>query len=99
MDWLFQSVVGFFLSTVPLWVWIIIAGLAIGWAWKTFGTQGIVGALAAILTLGAYRQGWNDRGSGKPPVIPVEPIKPVERSPPPAPRRKIRTVWDILNGK
>ena len=99
MDWLWQTIVGFVLGTIPLWVWVIIAGLGIGWAWKTFGIQGIIGALVAVLTLGAYRQGWRDRGEGKTPIVPVEPIKRPAPKPAPAPRRKIRTVWDILNGK
>lgn len=101
MGWLWETIVGFVLGAIPLWVWVIIAGLAIGWAWKTFGTQGVVGALVAVLTLGAYRQGWRDRGEGKTPIVPVEPIKrpTVAPQPQPRPRRKIRTVWDILNGK
>lgn len=101
MDWLWNTVVGFLVGTVPLWVWVIVAGLVIGWAWKTFGTQGIIGALIAVLSLGAYRQGWRDRGEGKTPIIPVKPIhRPTAAAPVPSKqRRKIRTVWDILNGK
>lgn len=55
MDWL----IAFLLSWVPAWVWIV----AIGWAWKVFGWQGVAGGLLAVLTLGAYRQGWRDRDS------------------------------------
>lgn len=97
-DWLWDTIVGFVLGTIPVWAWIIIAGLLVGWAWKTFGTQGIVGALVAIVTLGAYRQGWRDRGEGKPPIVPVEPLRPP--TPASAPTRKRRkTLMDILNGK
>ena len=69
-EWLWNALIGFALGAIPLWVWVIVAGLAIGWAWRTFGWQGIVGAGIAILTLGAYRQGWRDRGEGKQPIVP-----------------------------
>jgi hypothetical protein len=97
MDWLWNGIVGFVLGSIPTWVWIIVAGLAIGWAWKTFGTQGVLGALVAVLTLGAYRQGWRDHDQGKPPIVPVEPLRPPVAPPPPRKRRK--TLMDILNGK
>ena len=97
MDFLWHGFLNFVLGAIPVWVWIIVAGLAIGWAWKTFGWQGVVGALAAIVTMGAYRQGWNDRGQGKAPIVPVEPIRtPVVT---PAPRKRRRTLMDIPNGK
>lgn len=97
MEWLWNGFVSLVLGMVPTWVWIIVAGLAIGWAWKTFGTQGVIGALVAIVTLGAYRQGWRDHGAGKAPIVPVKPVRPP--APSPAPRKKHRTVMDILNGK
>lgn len=56
-NWLLHTTLGF----IPTWVWFIAGGLAIGWAFKTFGWQGVVGAVAAILTLGAYREGWRAR--------------------------------------
>ena len=70
-EWLFNGALHILLSVVPTWVWVIVAGLGVGWAWKTFGKEGVVGAVVAILTLGAYRQGWRDRGAGKAPIVPV----------------------------
>lgn len=61
IEWLWNSLVGFALGAIPTWVWIVAAGVAIGWAWKTFGWQGVAGGALAVLTLGAYRQGWRDR--------------------------------------
>jgi hypothetical protein len=62
--WLWDRVVqpslAFGFNSVPWWVWFIVAGLLLGWAWKTFGWQGLVGAALAVLTVGAYRQGWRD---------------------------------------
>lgn len=63
---------------IPWWVWIVLAGLLIGWTWKTFGWQGVVGAALAILTLGAYRQGWRDnqaRLRGRETVAHVEDVE------------------------
>lgn len=99
MDWLWETIVGFVLGAIPVWVWIVIAGLAIGWAWKTFGVQGVLGALVAVLTLGAYRQGWRDRGEGKAPIVPVEPLRPPVAPPVPRKRRNIWSVQDILRGR
>ena len=70
MDWLFGMVRNFLLGWVPGWAWFIVALVVLGWVWRTFGWQGLVGAALAILTLGAYRQGWRDRGSGEPPKVP-----------------------------
>jgi hypothetical protein len=46
IDWIWQHIVGPAINgtfaIVPIWVWIIIAALALGWAWKTFGWQGLV---------------------------------------------------------
>lgn len=99
MDWLFDAARSVLLGWVPGWLWIVAAGVAMGWAWKVFGWQGVVGGLLAVLTLGAYRQGWRDRGQGKPsiPTLPIEDYEQ-ELAPPPK-RRKIRTVMDILNGR
>lgn len=95
LDWLTNAAFGF----VPTWVWVVAAGLLIGWAWRTFGWQGIVGALAAVVTLGAYRQGWRDRDSRDSDVIgkrhPVTGDPVVGRAPP----SKRRTLVDILRGK
>lgn len=84
MSWL----VDFMLSSIPTWAWIVIAGVAIGACWRAFGWQGVVGGLAAIVTLGAYRQGWRDRDKGKAPLVPVP--RPVQD------RRKAKTVVDFL---
>lgn len=66
-DWLWQHVAGPAINDtfalVPTWVWIIVAALAFGWAWRTFGWQGLVSVGLAVLTLGAYRKGWQDRDS------------------------------------
>lgn len=66
-DWIWQHILGPMINgtfaIIPIWVWIIVAGLLLGWAWKTFGWQGLLGAAAAIVTLGAYRKGWKDRDS------------------------------------
>jgi hypothetical protein len=97
MDWLWNSIVGFVLGTIPTWAWVVLAGIAIGWAWKTFGTQGVLGALVAVVTLGAYRQGWRDHDQGKPPIVPVEPLRPPQAAP--VPRKRRRTLMDILNGR
>jgi hypothetical protein len=97
MDWLWNGFTSLILGAIPTWVWVIVAGLALGWAWKTFGTQGVIGALVAIVSLGAYRQGWRDRDAGKAPIVPVEPLRPPAA--PPVPSKKHRTLMDILNGK
>lgn len=51
-----------FLFGLPWWFWAIPAGLLVAFAWKMYkvlGWQGIAGALLVIVTVGAYRQGWN----------------------------------------
>jgi hypothetical protein len=93
MEW----VLNFIWTTVPLWVWIIIGGVLLGGAWRTFGWQGVLGGLLSLLTLGAYRQGYRDAHSRRPPVVPIEPYKPP--APQPAPRPRRRTLMDILNGR
>jgi hypothetical protein len=66
-DWIWQHIIGPALNGVfgliPWWVWLIVAALALGWAWRTFGWQGLVAVGLAVLTLGAYRKGWKDRNS------------------------------------
>lgn len=60
-------VFGFLIEVIPWWGWVIIIGALVGafWRWavvfyKTFGWQGVLGVAVALLTLGAYRQGWLD---------------------------------------
>lgn len=71
MDFLYKNIflgaLGFLIEWVPWWVWLILAALALalGWRlavafWKLFGWQGVLLVAVAILTLGAYRQGWLD---------------------------------------
>lgn len=53
LNWMFS---------LPWYIWAIPAGVLIGIAWKLYrlmGWQGIAGALLVIITVGAYRQGWN----------------------------------------
>ncbi len=68
-EWIWNNIAGPFIAGtfafVPLWVWVILAALALGWAWKTFGWQGLVAVAIAMLTLGAYRKGWKDSDSLK----------------------------------
>lgn len=94
MDWIFN----FLLGAIPTWVWIIVGGVALGAAWRTFGWQGVVGGLLAILTLGAYRQGWRDHGAGKPPLVPLEDHEEA-MSPIPRRRRNPWSIQDILRGR
>lgn len=84
MNWLFD----FLLAAVPTWAWIVIAGVAIGACWRAFGWQGVVGGALAIVTLGAYRQGWRDRDANKPPLVPIPQPRPVPG--------KVKTVVDFL---
>ena len=99
MEWLWSEAWGWLAETtfgfIPTWVWVAAAGLLLGWAWKTFGWQGLVGAALAVLTLGVYRQGWRDamaraeaRKQGK--ELEYIPYKPK--------KRKKRTVIDWLKG-
>jgi hypothetical protein len=91
MDWLLNWLLG----SVPAWVWIVLAGVALGWAWKVFGWQGVVGGLLAVLTLGAYRQGWRDSRGGNRNGSPIGKRHPVNRNdvvvgvePPPQKKRR-----------
>lgn len=82
-------------TAIPLWVWIVVGGVLLGAAWRTFGWQGVVGGLAALVTLGAYRQGYRDASARKKPAIPVESYQ--EPIAPPKPR--VRTIFDIFRGR
>lgn len=102
MDWI--------LGVAPWWAWAIVAGALVGLAWRVFGWQGIVGAAVAVLTLGAYRQGWKARDdrevigrkneAGDVVVRRYDPDRdsglPQKDAPPP---KKRRTVSDILSGR
>ncbi|WDR03612.1 hypothetical protein PSQ19_05960 [Devosia algicola] len=92
MDWLISIAMGF----VPWWVWIIIAGATIGAAFKYLGWQGVLGAAIAVLTLGAYREGWRSRDRYKPPSD-DKLIGPY--TPPPTRKRNVWSAWDILRGR
>ena len=50
IDWL--------LGILPWWAWALAAGAALGLAWRVFGWQGMLGAAVAVMSFGAYRQGW-----------------------------------------
>lgn len=93
IDWIWS----FLWGAIPTWVWIVIGGVAVGAAWRTFGWQGVVGGLLALLTLGAYRQGWQDRDASKPPLVPVEDYE--QEVVGDVPRKRRRTLMDIMNGK
>ena len=66
-DWIWQHIIGPALNGVfgliPWWVWIIVAGLALGWAWKTFGWKGLAGAAAGAALALSHIKGWRDRDS------------------------------------
>lgn len=98
LDWIRDAVFLF----VPGWVWIILIVLAAVWVWRKFGWQGLVALGIAILTFGAYRQGWRDArvGMKKPRFgIPVgeEPQWP-EVTPEPPKRKKKRGGRKLVNG-
>lgn len=48
MDWL--------LSLIPWWAWLLLAAVAIGFAWRLFGWRGAVAAAAAVLPVLGF--GW-----------------------------------------
>lgn len=83
IDWLWKNVAGPALNTtfafIPTWVWVLATALALAWAWKTFGWQGLVAIALTTLTLGAYRKGWKDHASLKPP--PTKPEEPKPKKP------------------
>lgn len=85
-QWIYQNVLlpalGMAMADVPATVWVIVAGIAAGWVWKQFGWQGLVGLGLALLTLGAYRQGWRDATAAQPPPKPPAPVPlpPINRN-------------------
>ena len=94
MDWLWNSLWHFLingLAGLPGWLLLIVAAAALGIAYRFLGWQGMLGMALALLTLGAYRQGWKDRGDGKPPFVPVDLPAPD----PPIPKRR-KYLFDYL---
>lgn len=45
------------LDYVPTWAWLVLAAIALLAAWRFLGLRGMLAALGAIVTLGAYRAG------------------------------------------
>lgn len=93
---------GFLIEVVPWYVWVIVAALAlaVGWRvavafWKLFGWQGVLLLGVAVLTLGAYRQGWLDHRAatrtGIPKDDPLFDLSPKAKAA--KPRRKRQTVF------
>lgn len=96
MDWLWNGAWHFIvngLAGLPGWLLLIIAAGLLGLAFRLLGWQGVLGVALAMLTLGAYRQGWKDRGDGKEPFVPVE-VTPPD---PPVPKR--RTIFSSGSSK
>lgn len=54
-DWL--------LDKVPLWLWIVVAAVALVAAWRLLGFRGMLAAVAAIVTVGVYRAGRQSGGA------------------------------------
>jgi hypothetical protein len=95
MDWLWNSAWHFLvngLAGLPGWLLLVVAAGLLGVAFKIMGWQGVLGMALGLLTLGAYRQGWKDHGDNKPPFVPVE----VKAPDPPIPKRKPKTLLDLL---
>lgn len=92
-DWLINMALG----AIPAWLWFIVAATALGAAWRWLGWQGILGAALAVLTLGAYRQGWRDRDKGVGHVVPKG-DKLVGKYEPPLPKKR-RTLMDFFEGR
>ena len=84
----------FILSVVPWWAWAIAAGLAVGLAWRVLGWQGMLAGVIAVLTLGAYRQGWK---AGRGPVGQRHDVNRddivVGVEPAPVPKRRVLVDW------
>lgn len=100
--WIWRNIVGPTIDNtfafIPLWVWFIVGALAVGWAWKTFGWQGLVAVAIALISLGSYRQGWKHRAAldkskdsvtevedDDPPIFSGSPAKPKPVPKPKAP--------------
>ena len=100
IEWLAWVALGW----VPWWAWVIVVGVLIGWAWKVFGWQGVVGGIGAALMLGAYRLGWRHRDGFDRDVIGKEHptnkgdivVGRYTETPPP---KKRRTLMDMWNGR
>lgn len=65
MNWIWEHVVlptlGAAIENIPWWAWVVLAAVLFALAYKAYrflGWPGLVGAGLAILTFGAYRQGW-----------------------------------------
>jgi len=54
--------IGWLLDKVPLWLWLVLAMVALVAAWRLLGLRGVIAVLAALITAGAYRAGLQ-RGS------------------------------------
>lgn len=108
MDFLYRNAflpfVGFLIEMVPWWVWVLLAALALalGWRlavafWKLFGWQGVLLLAVAVLTLGAYRQGWLDHRTstltGVPKDDPLFDLSPKKAKKQPR-QTKRPTIWD-----
>lgn len=64
IDWIWLHLVGPAIDNtfafIPIWAWFIIAGVGVGFLWKKFGWQGVVGGIGAFFLYMAYRQGWKN---------------------------------------
>jgi len=49
--------IGWLLDKVPLWLWLLLAAVALVAAWRLFGLRGAIAILAALITAGAFRTG------------------------------------------
>lgn len=64
---------------VPWWAWAGIALLALGGVYKWVGWQGVLALGFGVAAFFGYRQGWRDRGEGKPPAVPVDVPRPTPK--------------------
>lgn len=55
MNWL--------LDWIPLWAWVVAGGVGLIFAYQLLGWKGMIAALAAMVTLGAYRKGRQTGGA------------------------------------
>lgn len=79
---------------LPWFIWAIPAAILIGLAWKFYkiaGWQGIAGALLLILTVGAYRQGWNDSARRRGANSFDKKVEDIDKP-------RVRTIQDTLGG-